>query len=254
MKIVLLFCLSFLFLGSTNAQEWRDSVQAARNLYKQGEYEKAIKKYNAAQKIAPENIDLSVETAQSAMKLRDFKTAEKFYKESIYNEKDAYQKSLKTRNLGNSQLAQKKYDEAIETYKDALRMNPKDEKSRYSMSEAIRRKKKDEQEQQKNKDQNQNKDQDQDQQNKKDQKDQQDQQQKNQNGQNSQKNKEGDKSEEGDQDPSQGGGKDSDNKSKLSNKKVDKMLDDLMKQESFTRQKGRGEMGEKNTTKSGKDW
>jgi len=54
-------------------------------------------------------------------------------------------------NIGNAFLKSKKYNEAIEAYKNALRLNPKDEDTRYNLSYALRMAKK--QDQQKQKDQ-----------------------------------------------------------------------------------------------------
>lgn len=58
-------------------------------------------------------------------------------------------------NLGNSYMDQKKYGEAVEAYKNALRNNPADEQTRYNLALA---KKKLEKEQQENKEQDDKKD------------------------------------------------------------------------------------------------
>lgn len=58
-------------------------------------------------------------------------------------------------NLGNSLMDQKKYQEAIDAYKNALRNNPKDDETRYNLALA---KQKLEKEQQENKDKGDNKD------------------------------------------------------------------------------------------------
>lgn len=56
-------------------------------------------------------------------------------------------------NMGNAFMKSKKYNEAIEAYKNALRLNPKDDDTRYNLSYALRMAKK--QEHQQNQQQNQ---------------------------------------------------------------------------------------------------
>lgn len=55
-------------------------------------------------------------------------------------------------NYGNAKLQQKSYDDAISGYKKALRINPKDEDTRYNLAYALKQKK---QQQQQNQQQNQ---------------------------------------------------------------------------------------------------
>lgn len=103
------------------------SVKATYNLgdalYKQGDYEKAASSFSA------------VSTQKSL------------------NNKS---KAATYHNLGNSLLQAKKYGESIEAYKNALRLNPKDEETRYNLAYAMTKL----QQQQNNKNnQDQNKDQ-----------------------------------------------------------------------------------------------
>ena len=84
-------------------------------------------------------------------------------------------------NIGNAFLKSKKYNEAIEAYKNALRLNPKDEDTRYNLSYALRMAKK--QDQQKQKDQQKQDQQKQDQQKDQQKQDQQQAQQQPQQGQ-----------------------------------------------------------------------
>lgn len=74
-------------------------------------------------------------------------------------------------NLGNNFMKQKKYQEAVDAFKDALRNNPNDEETRYNL--ALAKQKRDEEKpksgQDKNKDQNKDEQKKEDQQDKKDQ-------------------------------------------------------------------------------------
>lgn len=86
MRIILI--IAFLILATdTFSQSWRDSLNYARTSYKIGEYEKAFRYYESAQKKAPDGVDLSDEMAQSAYKAREFEKAEKIYQQSASSKK-----------------------------------------------------------------------------------------------------------------------------------------------------------------------
>lgn len=230
----------FLFISfGSYSQEWRDSLKVARDAYKKQEYAKALKYYQSAQKTAPSAIDLSDEMGQSAYKAREFEKAEKIYQQSAASKKDATSKAKSYHNMGNSRMQSKDYNGAIDAYKEALRNNPKDEQTRYNLSEAIRRLK---DEQKKNSNQNEN---DQNNQNQN-----QNQNQNNSGGQGKQNKQSQSQNQQGGNQEKSGNG----NQSKLPNKTVERMLDNLMKAEAATKRKMNGNGTSGSTTTSGKDW
>lgn len=248
------------------AQQWRDTLMAARKSYIQKNYEQSFKLYRSAKKLAPKEIDLSDEAGQSAYKAGKYEQAEKMYAQSSSNKGSAAQKGITQRQIGNARMKQEKYAEAIESYKESLRNNPKDEYARYNLAQAMKKKaqqdKKQQQQDQKDQQEKQNQ-QNKDQQNKQDKQQNnpgqknQPENQKNQGGQeNSQQKNQGEQpkdqpkpqQENRDQNPS------GNNRNKLSDKKTERMLDKLMKQEMETKRKFDGVKSSGNTTHSGKDW
>lgn len=216
------FCLCLLVLTSTNtyAQNWIDSLDMARYYHKKGAYQKADQYYQAAQKIAPKNIDLSREIAQNHYRNNNFKAADQAYQKTRLQKIKRSEKGKYFHNLGNTRFQQKRYQEAIEAFKSALRMNPNDPASKYNLSESIRRLKKD-----KNKDKPKDK--------------------------NKQKDKPKPKNKDKDKKP----GKNPPRPSKLPNKIADKILDKLTKQESKTRRKiARKKKGNKAQYATDKNW
>lgn len=235
------------------AQEWRDSLSVARTAYKKGDYDKAIAYYESAQKKAPEGVDLSEEIGQSSYKAREFEKAERVYRQHAHQVKDKKKRADSFHNLGNSCMKKKDYSGAIEAYKESLKNDPYNNETRYNLSEAIRKMKdqqKKEDKQDQNKDQQQDQDQEQDQQDKNPQNnsDNKNQDTKNKSGEGSPDNQK--KNSSGKNDPSN----DQRNGSKLPNKSVERLLDDLMKAESATKRKMGGSKGQGSTPKSGKDW
>ncbi|MDB3905980.1 tetratricopeptide repeat protein [Crocinitomicaceae bacterium] len=257
MKTIAVLVVLFV-VANVYAQDWRDTLELARTAYKSKDFDKALGYYERAQNTAPDGVDLSDEMGQSAYKAKRYDVAEKIYQQNQANKNSSKAQADNYHNLGNSRMRQKNYEGAVDAYKDALRRNPKDEKTRYNLSEAIRQIKKKECEQEKNQQQNGNNGNQNQQQSQNGQQPQQQQgngsqgnNQQNQNGQQSQ-GKQGQQQKNG-----QGGGNSSqpkDGKGKLSNKTADRMLDDLMKREAETQRRMAGYSAGSGRSKSGKDW
>jgi tetratricopeptide (TPR) repeat protein len=230
MKIIFFTFLSLIIVNSVLAQAWVDSLEVARKAYKSGDYDKALRYYQSAQKQAPKDVDLSDEIAQSTYRSRDFKSAQKAYEQSAGDKKLPEERALVNHNLGNTRMKQKDYDGAISAYKESLRNNPNDPETKYNLSEAIRQKK--QQEQQKKDDQKDNQCKN-----------------TNQNQNNNQNN-----SNNSNQKPSNQRNNGSDNK-KMPNKQADKMLDDLTRKEAETKKRlAKNSSDKKAGSNSGKDW
>ena len=235
---------------------WRDSLVVARKAYEKKDYVKALKYYESAQRKAPDNIDLSDEMGQTAYRMREFERAEKIYQQGSNSKKSKQERADAMHNLGNAQMKQKNYQGAVDSYKEALRNNPKDNQTRYNLSEAIR-KIKEEQENPpppppKKNQQNQN------QQNQNSQQNKSNNQGKQQQGQGKNQQGQGNKSQGNGQNQSGQGGsekeRESTSKGKLSNQMVERALDDIAKKEAETKRRLRGTTSGGKSSKSGKDW
>lgn len=241
MKIVL-FILLVVCCGTIgSAQSWRNSLQEARKMYQEKAYSEAFQKYQEAQKLAPKDIDLSNEIAQSAYRAGELQRAEEAYQKSAEKSSEKKQKAISQYNLGNSFYKQEKLDQAIEAYKNALRNNPTDEAARRNLVKAMTKKEK--KEQQKKQQPPQNKD------------DQKDQPQ-----QKPPTNSEKDNQQNSNKNPKQApkqpndGARDEELDSKLSDLKTNRILDELTKQEIETKKKIREQSSKNYPKKRGKDW
>lgn len=230
MKNILSLILLLLISSNVISQKWRDSLMVARNSYKMGDYSKALRYYQSAQKNAPKELDFSDEIAQSAYKSDAFEQAEKIY--SAKSNKNDVNQAQRFHNIGNARMKQKNYQGAIDSYKEALRKNSKDEQTRYNLSEAIRQLKNQQKKNDDKKDpkEDQKKDQNQPPKDKKD-----------NTGKKDNPAPNDKKEEEG-------------NTSKLPKKTMDKILDKLLKQEEETKKKIRSTKGNEGEATSGKDW
>lgn len=231
MKLFALLVITLVHFSGFS-QPWMDSLKVARKAYKNKEYDKATRYYKSAQNLAPKEIDLSEEIAQSTYRSRNFDDSEKVYQQAADSKSDKKEKAKMQHNIGNVRMKKKDYAGAIEAYKESLKNNPNDEETRYNLSEAIRQKK---QQEQQNKDQ-QNKNDNKGEDNKDNQKNKND---------SKQGNSKSDSNSKKEQNPS----------SSLPDRQADKMLDNLTRQESETKRRiARSQKGNSNSTKSGKNW
>jgi tetratricopeptide (TPR) repeat protein len=149
--------------------------------------------------------------------------------------KSTQEKARIHHNLGNAQFEKGDYKRAIDSYKSSLRLNPSDQKTRYNLSEALKREHARQNKPQKKKDQN------------------------NQKKQNSPKKSPSDKSKKpsnqanqknstNPQDPENSNGS-------LPKKDVERKLDELSRKEGETRRKmSKGNRTKGTTNSSKKDW
>ncbi|RYM35964.1 tetratricopeptide repeat protein [Brumimicrobium glaciale] len=250
MRSVLFITVTFCMTGFVTGQSWGDSLRIGKKYYQEKQFDKAYKTLLEAQKLAPSTIDLSQDIGNAAYRNEDFEMAEKAFRAAATKDNDESKNAQNWHNVGNSQMKAKNYPAAIESYKQSLRKNPTDERTRYNLAEAQRRLKiQEEQEQQQNQDQQSQDDQDNNNQQEKS-----DQQDKN-------NQSEGDENKNQQQKPTEQGGSPNENansepESKLSDRKTERILEDLLKQEMQTKKKVRGMESGKNQEqiKSGKRW
>lgn len=240
--IIVVFVSSFSW-----AQNWRDSLSAAHSAYSEGKFKEAHEKFVSAQRLAPEGVDLSKDIGTSAYRKGDYESAEKAFHSAANKSETAEERARKWHNIGNAQMKQKDYPAAVDSYKQALRENPTDDKTRYNLAEAKRRLKKQQEEQQKQQN-------NQDNQNNQNNQDNQDNQ--NQQNQNNQNNSSDQQNQQNQNQNGQSGQASSSEEQKLSSKKTERMLDELMKQEMETKRRvhGLGSGGQQEEVKSGKRW
>ncbi len=222
----LLFFMMLLACHALQAQSARKLIHEGNKLYEQ-------KKYNEAEI----NYRKSMAYKETPF-VGNYNLGNTFYQEGKYDEaiqqyqSAASQKSLSEtekamtfHNMGNALLKTKKYEQSIEAYKQALKVNPKDNDTRYNLAYAQSMLQQQQQQQKNNDDKNKNdKNKNQDQKNKDQQKkDQQKQQQ--------------EKQEQQDQEKEQQKQQEQAKKDKISKEDAEKILQALNNDEKKTQKK-----------------
>ena len=155
MKISILTIL-FLFIGLfAISQKENKQVVKGNELYKQKEYEKAIEAYSKATTINNNNPQAQYNLGNSLFRLQNFDAAQSAFDVAAQNAKTNNLKSQANYNSGVSNVQSKKLPEAIQYFKNALKLNPTDNEARENLQKAINELKKEQE--QKPKDKNEDK-------------------------------------------------------------------------------------------------
>ena len=177
-----------LFVGNEASAQWmkeRGWVRKGNRQYAKSNYEQSVVNYENALKYDSLLFEAKYDLASALYRTERYDKAEGILMSLLSDTtRTELERGEVSYNLGNTQFAQKKYKEALASYRYAMRCNPNDEdaKFNYAFTKLKLQDQQQQQQQQENKDNKDNKDQNQDQnqqgQDNKDNKDQQDKQDK----------------------------------------------------------------------------
>ena len=156
-------------IATLSAQQVNRTIKSGNDAYKKGDFSTAVKDYKKAVEKNPKNNVAHFNLGNALEKSKNVDDANKQYDEIINNNADADLSSKAFYNKGVTLANAKKLPEAINAFKQTLRLSPEDKDARENLQKALNELK-----QQQQKQNNQNKDQNKDQ-NKKDQQDKKDQ-------------------------------------------------------------------------------
>jgi Ca-activated chloride channel family protein len=252
MKLTPLFVLVLFALCGTRtsfAQKAEDALRKGNEYYRNGDHVAAGQAYQQANTADPNDMRATFNLGDAEYKQGKFPEAQQQFEQSALRSKDPVEQARAYHNIGNSWLGQKKPEEAIKAYREALRRDPSDEDTRYNLAYAQRmlqqqqqqqqndQKKDEEKDEEKKDEQQEKKDQDeQEEQEKKDQEQKQDQQQK--------QDQKQDQKQEGDPQQAQ----------QMSKQDAERILDALDRQEQKVQEKVREKQRVGVRVPTEKDW
>ncbi|MEA4807742.1 MAG: tetratricopeptide repeat protein [Macellibacteroides fermentans] len=153
----------------------RKNVREGNKLYKKEKYTESEISYRKSLEVNPRSIEGTYNLGNSLYKQGKFPEAAEQYQLIAAQEKDPVKLAQVFHNLGNISMKNKQYDKSVQAYRQSLRLNPKDDETRYNL--ALAQKLLENQQSQDQSEEQQNKDQKDDQKNKEDQQQNQQQQQ-----------------------------------------------------------------------------
>jgi Ca-activated chloride channel family protein len=164
--VILLACMQPL-----HAQQENKYIREGNELYGKRKYTEAEKKYKQSLEKNGGSKEAAFNVADALYKQKKFQEAGSRFKELAALSKDKKVVAGAYHNLGNSLLQEKKYEESIEAYRNALKNNPKDADTKYNLAYAQKKLIQQQQQQNKDKDKKDKKEQDKNKDKKEDKKD-----------------------------------------------------------------------------------
>ena len=152
--------------SSENKTE-RTEIRRGNKEYKSNNYVGSEIDYRKALDSNPSSLTATYNLGNSLFKQGKYSDAIKEYEKVVMSETDDKKLSEAWHNLGNSYFMEKNLPKSIESYKNSLRINPKDDEARYNLRMAqllLEQNQQDQQQQQEQNKEKQNKDQQQQQQ------------------------------------------------------------------------------------------
>lgn len=217
-KIV--FLIMILFATSAFSQTETSHFRKGNDLFNSGKFTDAEIEYRKGLAKKQDSWTGKFNLADALYKQNKYKEATVILDSLSRSTKNNKQLSSVYHNMGNAQLNNKDYEQSVESFKKALKLDPKAEDSRYNLSYALQKLKQQQQKQQ-------NKNQDQKQDKKKDEKQKQDKQEQKQEEQ---------------------------KKQNLNREEAERMLDALNRDEKELRKKTEKKEGKNGQAVGGKDW
>ncbi len=196
-----------LFVGHEASAQWmkeRGWVRKGNRQFEREDYDKSLESYAKALYYKPDSFEAQYDLASALYKTEEYAKAEELLMSMLSDTtRTELERGELAYNLGNTQFAQQKYQDALMSYRYAMRCNPDDEdaKYNYALTKRMLQQQQQEQEQQEQQ-QDQKKDQKQDQKQKPEDKEGQDKE-----GQQDKDKQNDDKQGDKDKDQSQGGDK-----------------------------------------------
>ena len=241
-KRLTLAALSLLCVTAASAQRYpeRQIVRAGNADVRKGDFATGEVEYRRALEKNPASFEALANLGGALYKQGRFAESDSLYRQAVQGSASPLVASQTFYNTGNAQFKQRKLEEAIESYKNALRINPDDMEAKFNLAYAKKLLDKDrnggggggdnDRNQDQNNDQNQNNDSDQNQ---------------NDRNQNRDQNNPDRNQDQDQQQQAQGG---------MSREEAERMLEAVQSNDDNTRRKVDGQKAAKAGARSGKNW
>lgn len=151
--------LLLLACGEVSAQQMKERgwVRRGNRQYAKDKIERSIESYQEALRHDPSSFEAKYDLASALYRAERYEKAEQTLLSIVNDERRSEEERGEVSyNLGNTQFAQKKYKEALSSYRRAMRCNPNDEDAKFNYAFTKRLLQQQEQQQQQNQNQDQN--------------------------------------------------------------------------------------------------
>lgn len=136
--IFILTILAVVCTHTTQAQ-YKQLVKDGNKLYQQKKYKEAAAEYQKALQKNPNYTPGAFNLGNALYQQQKYDDTRKLMEQAAKMDTNRIGKSAANYNIGNSYMAEQKWEEAIDAYKKALRANPQDADAKYNLSYAQRK-------------------------------------------------------------------------------------------------------------------
>jgi Ca-activated chloride channel homolog len=137
-----IFILFSLFVSADLRAQTTDAlIRRGNHFYNKQEYDQSLFNYEKALKKTPGNPDANFNLGDALYRKSDYEKAAGSYDDVLQSKADENIRQGAYYNKGVAMIRQKKIDESIDAWKDALRLNPADNDARENLVRALREKK-----------------------------------------------------------------------------------------------------------------
>jgi tetratricopeptide (TPR) repeat protein len=152
--ITLVFILVF-SVTNTFAQKERKMVRDGFKEYQNDQFSEAEVNFRKALDAKPDLFEADYNIANSLYKQKKYEESATEYDKLIQENVDPAKRADLYHNLGNSHIMNQQFDKGIDAYKNALRIRPDDEDTRYNLAYAMQMMKQQQEQNQQQQEQNQ---------------------------------------------------------------------------------------------------
>lgn len=165
-KTIILCALALLCTAAASAQKYpeRGLVRRGNRAFDRERYDRSIEHYTRAAAAAPDSFEAAYDLSSALYRTERFEEAAAALEPlAADTARTAGERAAAYYNLGNAQFRQEKYAEALESYKNSLRIDPSDQEAKYNYAYTKRLLEQQQQEQEQNRNDDQNQEQNQNQ-------------------------------------------------------------------------------------------
>jgi Ca-activated chloride channel family protein len=139
-----------------SAQSTNAHIRSGNRYYKKGQIDNSVQQYQSAVQQAPNNPTANYNLGNAQFRKNQFDAASKSYDATVQNSPDKKMKENGYYNKGVAMIKQKKLQESIDAWKQALKLDASDADARDNLERALRQLKQQQQQQQNQNDQKKN--------------------------------------------------------------------------------------------------
>jgi tetratricopeptide (TPR) repeat protein len=136
-RMILTASVMIISVCTAFSQEEQPLLRKGNMLYKQKQFDKSLPEYQKAVAINPANPVAQYNFGNVLFRKQNFSEAEMAYSKAVENATEKARRENALYNKGVSLSKQKKLEESIVAYKNALKLDPNDEDARINLQKAL---------------------------------------------------------------------------------------------------------------------